>query len=347
MWILDSMAKVPLRKLYLSLVATLGAGFLLLAFLFQLNPLSQPVIYALVALSVYLVQRKEVRILRGAAFLLGAFFLAHFLLPGYQLLFCLGFSLLVGKLVFFESLRFWKWLGCALLFHAGIEITSAWQQIDILHGIMPYQLDSLLHAAIFSFCIAISLLPYYLIKDSVLSAFESYNWTERSEPARMASHAKDLYEAVKVDLRKQQFDGRALDELEEFSQKMIHLCHQLQEINSGLSRIDLETLEADIKELKQKAENTADGFSKKNYDRALKNREKQKEQCEALQLQAERIHAQILNYVSALENVRFAYTHRHFSSAEQGTEGIEFLLQMAKNHAESVYETSEAYQKLV
>lgn len=341
------MAKFPLKKLYLSLVATLGAGFLLLAYLFYLNPLDQPITYLLPALSVYFVHRKDVSILRGALFLVGTFFLSKFLIPEYLLLYSIGFSLLVGKLIYYESVRFWKWLVCSLLFYVAIHITSTWQQIDFMTGLIPMQLSHVIHAAIFSFCIACSLLPYYLVKDAVLSAFESYPWLEPSEPARMAIQAKQLYESVKSELRQKQFDQNALKELEEFSEKMIHLCHQLQEMNMTLSSIDIESLEDQIASLREKVEKTIDVSSKRNYEKALLNREKQRKQCEALQIQAERVHAQILNYVSALENVRFAYTHRSFSSSEHETEGIEFLLQMAKNHAENVYETSEAYQKLV
>lgn len=346
MWIVDSMARVPLKKLYLSLVATLGAAFLLLVFFFQLNPLLQPVIYMLIALSVCFVQRKDIRILRGALFVLGTLLLAYLLIPNYTFLFSLGLSLLAGKLIFYASLRFWKWLACSILFFLAVQITGVWQQIDFLGGLIPFQIYPLLHAAIFSFCVALSFLPYYLIKDSVLSAFESYTW-QHSEPAGMAIHAKDLYQQVKLELRRQHFDERVLEELEEFSEKMIHLCHQLQEMNQVLLKIDPQFLAAEIADMRQRVETARDSFLKKNFERALLNREKQKEQQEALQLQAERIQAQILNYISALENVWFAYAHRHFTSSEQGTEGIEFLLQMTKNQAESVYETSEAYQKLV
>lgn len=347
MWMLDAMAKVPFQRLYLTLLTALGAGFLLLALLFYLNPLSQPVIYALAALSLFSIQRKDVPILRGALFVVGAALLARFLIPQYVFLYSVGFSLLAGKLIFPASIRFWKWASCALFFYASVQITSAWQQMDPFPALIPFELSPMLHAGIFSFCIACSLLPYYLIKDSVLSTYESYPWLERSEPARIALQAKDLYEAVKTELRKQRFDERVIEEVEEFSEKMIHLCHQLQEINDALSHIDTEQLAGEIAELERKVETCPDPASKKNYQKALANRRKQKEQYGALETQAERIHAQVLNYISALENVRFAYTHRHFSSAEQGTEGIEFLLQMAKNQAENVYETSEAYQKLV
>jgi hypothetical protein len=347
MWILDAMVKVPFQRLYLTLLTALGAGFLLLALFFYLNPLSQPVIYALVALSLFFIQRKEVSILRGALFVIASTLLARFLIPEYIFLYSVGFSLLAGKLIFPASIRFWKWTSCALFFYAAIHITSTWQQIDPFHIWIPFELSPVLHAAILSFCIACSLLPYYLIKDSVLSTYESYPWQERSEPGRIALQAKDLYEAVKTELRKQRFDEQVIAEVEEFSEKMIHLCHQLQEINDALSHVDTEHLEGEIAELELKVETCSDLASKKNYQKALTNRRKQREQHEALATQAERIRAQVLNYISALENVRFAYTHRHFSSAEQGTEGIEFLLQMAKNQAENVYETSEAYQKLV
>jgi hypothetical protein len=186
-----------------------------------------------------------------------------------------------------------------------------------------------------------------LIKDAVLSAHESYVWRDRSEPALISLQAKNLYESVKTELRKQRYDERVLEEIEEFSEKMIHLCHQLQEINDALTQADTEKLADEITALEQKATSCKDPTSRKNYEKALANRRKQKQQFEALETQVERIRAQVVNYISALENVRFAYAHRHFSSAEQRTDGIEFVLQMAKNQAENVYETSEAYEKLM
>ncbi len=57
-----------------------------------------------------------------------------------------------------------------------------------------------------------------------------------------------------------------------------------------------------------------------------------------MQRQAERARAQILNYVSTLENMRFAYAHRGFSSSGDSPENIEFFMNPAKLRAENTYE---------
>jgi hypothetical protein len=346
MWIFDAMSKVPFQKLYLTLLTTLGAGFLLLAYLFGLDPLAQPVLYPLIAVALFFVQRKDVPILQGFIFVIVITLLAQLFVPRYYLLFSLAFSAACGKFIFRTSARLWKWAACAALSYAAIHTASAWQQMNPFYTVFPSMLLPLLHAAIFAFCLLCSFLPYYLIKDSVLSAFDSYLWQDRAEPARVALQAKKLYESVITELRKQCFEERVLDEIEEFSEKMIHHCHQMQEINAALSQVDLQQLSEEIGLLEAKIAACSDLSSKRNYEKALTNRKKQRSQYEALEVQAERIRSQVLNYISALENVRFAYAHRHFSSTDQGTDGIDFLLQMAKNQAENVYETSEAYQKL-
>jgi len=83
------------------------------------------------------------------------------------------------------------------------------------------------------------------------------------------------------------------------------------------------------------------------YEKALENRQKQRQQFQRLKLQAERLRAQIFNYATALENMRFAYSNRAFASDSDGPETIEFFVNMATARTDNVSETSEAYQKLL
>ena len=58
MWILDAINKLEFKKPFAVLGMTLGAGFLLLAYFFLIDPLHQPVVYSLLALDLLLLYQK-------------------------------------------------------------------------------------------------------------------------------------------------------------------------------------------------------------------------------------------------------------------------------------------------
>src|SRR5215831_2527131 len=128
MWVLEAIHEMPVRKPFLVLLITLGAGFLLLAKFLGLNPVYQPAIYAVIALDLYLLERQK-SVLRGCLLIPAAYFLAYFLLPAYLPLFAIAYALLIGKLVYTESFRLWKWGASSLLIAASLWIVSVWQQI--------------------------------------------------------------------------------------------------------------------------------------------------------------------------------------------------------------------------
>jgi hypothetical protein len=106
-------------------------------------------------------------------------------------------------------------------------------------------------------------------------------------------------------------------------------------------------LKKQIEQQEEKIKSAEDAIVKQRYQHTLSNKKKQKEQYDNLKLQEERLRAQVLHYISALENMRFSYTNQEFSNATEGCESIEFFLHMAETRADNVYETSEAYQKLL
>jgi hypothetical protein len=342
MWVLEAVHEVPIRKPFLVLLITLGAAFLLLAKFFGLNPVYQPAIYAVVALDLYLLERQK-SLLRGCLLIPAAYFLAYALLPAYLPLFAVAYALLIGKLVYAESFRLWKWAATTLLIAASLLIVSVWQQIAFVNQFVPFQLSPALHGALFAFCFLCAFLPYHLKKDSVADAIASYSWKRPSEIATIVEQTEWLYNKLRTQIPTKPNQA----ELTEFCERLIHLCYRLQEIQKEVAGVDLGSLQQQIYELEQKAQRVSDAMARKQYEHALSNKRTQLRQHDALRNQSERIRAQILNYVSALENMQFAYANQRFSSSSDSTESIDFFLHMANNRAENVYETSEAYQKLL
>jgi hypothetical protein len=125
------------------------------------------------------------------------------------------------------------------------------------------------------------------------------------------------------------------------------MCHRLQKISDELRKTNPDLLRKQIEEQEEKIRLTEDSVVRERYQHILGNKKKQKDQYDNLKLQEERLRAQVLHYISALENMRFAYTNQEFSNASEGCESIEFFLHMAETRADNVYETSEAYQKLL
>jgi hypothetical protein len=342
MWILEALNKIRFQKPFAVLLLTLGAGFLLLAVPFQLDPLQQPAIYALLALNlVWLFQRPR-HTFRAAAAVLLSFGLAFALLGAYPALFAVSFTLVAGKLIFSEYFRWWKCAVSALLFLSTLWIASVWQHLPVPGGLLPWQLLPLIHAAVFSFCSFCSFAVYLLVKDPVVAAVEGYAWEAGTEAHAMARSTRDLY----LDVRAQLDDEKQVRELEEFVEKMIHLCHQQMLIALELKQLDRASMNRELLELEEKLKTISDPQAGRQYSQALQNKRKQLEQHETLQIECERLRAQITNTISALENIRFSYSHRKWNDATKGTDTLEFLLEMAKNQAENVYSANQAYGNL-
>lgn len=346
MWILESIEDIPFKKPLILLSATLGAGFLLLSFFLLTNPLTHPLTYALIALDIYLLHRSLTNPLQAIGAIAGAYALGFVLLPHYHFPFAACFALLIGQFLYRESFRIWKWLAASALFYFSFYIAAVWQQIP-LDVPIPVQLLPGLHGMLFGFCVLFSFLAYSLRKDKVQEAVEGYSWKGPSESTTMAEQTREIYGAIQQQVRKREGSSKIKNELEEFSEKLIHICHRLQKISDELRKTNLETLNRQIEELEEKISSTEDIVARQQYQHTLGNKKKQKEQYENLRLQAERLRAQVIHYISALENMRFAYTNQEFSDATAGCESIEFFLHMAETRAENVYQTSEAYQKLL
>jgi hypothetical protein len=217
-----------------------------------------------------------------------------------------------------------------------------WQQMNFLHAYIPAIALPAVHGLIFSFCAGVSFLPFAMRKDRAQEAFDCSAWTPRSETEALARQTLDLYHIVRAQLED---EAKLQDDLEDFCEKTILLCRRLRDLTGELSKTDLDELDNQMGALKAKVESVTDAVARKQYEQALANKEKQKKQFESLHNKAERLRAQILHYLSGLENMRFAYANREFRTAGDNKESIEFFLNLTR--ADNAYDASEAYQQLL
>jgi len=344
MWVLDAISEYELRKPLLILGLTLGAGFLLLAYFFSVNPLAEPLIYVLVALDLSLMQTQKRHPLRVALLLAGVTTAGYWLLAAHSLLFTVIFSFLAGFEVYRQSFRWWRWLVSAALLFVSLHIIPVWQQMLLMEQIVPQVLLPLAHSLLFSFCMLISFLVYSLRKDPVEEAVDNYTWKTPSEPATMVHQTRDLYKQLRTQIPQK---DAIRQELREFAEKTVHLCYHWQQLSIELAGSNPDAVEQQIVKLKETLDSTTDPPAKNQYEKALENRRKQREQFQRLKLQAERLRAQIFNTTTALENMRFAYANREFANNNDNAETIEFFVHMATTRTDNVSETSEAYQRLL
>lgn len=342
MWILEALSRVPLKRLFLLLSATLGAAFLLLAQLFSIRALTHPLTYTLLAMLLYLAQRPEAPVWKVCVLLPAGYGLAYWLHPHYAPLFAASFTLTCGWLLFRNGFRVWKWIASAVLFFLSLMIVAVWERMDLVQSLLPAFWSPLVYGLIFSFCAGFSFLPYLLRKDRVQEAADAHCWQPRSEAEAMVKQTGELYAVVR---RQLEDEPKLQDDLEELCERIVHLCKQLQTVTAELARTKPEELEAQAGSLHAKAESVADPVAKKQYEQALSNKRKQQKQYESLQNKAERLRGQILHYLSGLENMRFAYANREFRSAGDSKETLEFFMNVAR--ADNVYDTTEAYQDLL
>ncbi len=333
MWILDSLAEVQLKKPFLILWLTLGAAFLLLANFFSLNALYHPATYTLTVVSIYVLWQKNKSLLNGLilpAIALAAFFLV----PDKAIPFSLLFTFAIGKVVFAENFRIWKWLVSSALLLISFPIVANWQNISEVRNLLPYPYYLLIHAAVHAFCIQFSLLPFQLRKDSVLEAFDHYTWKTSADAYKLASETVALYSKIQSLIKAKENNPNWEQELEDYTERVLHQAYRLQEINSELSKVQVTPLEQQIAFLKEKLQSLEDTTAKIQYEQALHNKQKQMEQHEKLQMQYERLLAQIINYNSSLENVRFAYANQDLQTASCSNENIEIFMDLVKARAE-------------
>lgn len=333
MWILDSLAEVQLKKPFLILWLTLGAAFLLLANFFARNPLYHPFTYALTAVSIWVLWQKN-KALLNALILPAIAVAAFFLVPEYVIPFSILFTFALGKVVFAENFRIWKWLISSALMLVTFPIVANWQSIPEVRSILPFPYYHLIHAAVHAFCIQFSLLPFQLRKDSVLEAFDHYSWKTSAEAYTLASETVALYSKIQSMIRTKETNPKIAQDLEDYTERVLHQAYRLQEINGELSKVHLSSLEQQISFLKEKLNTLEDITAKMQYEQALHNKERQLEQYEKLQMQHERLLAQIINYNSSLENVRFAYANQDLQMASGGNENIEMFMDLVKARAE-------------
>jgi hypothetical protein len=332
MWILDSLSEVPVKKPFLILWIATGAASLLLSYLFALNGLFHPVTFTLIAAASFFVWKKEKTILSGMVIPL-VLVSAWFVLPKYPALFCVIVSFLLGKMIFSEQFRIWKWIAVTALFLISFPILTTWQNIPELLRLVPYPFTTLIHAAVLAFCVQFSLLPYQLRKDSVVEAFEHYPWKTSYDAFRMAAETVDLYTRIKRMVKEQETNPKIEQELEDYTERVIHQCYKLHQITYEISSTNFLALEKQIAQLKEKLELAHEVATKLQYEQAISNKQKQMEHYEKLRLQQERLTAQIVNYNSSLENLRFAYSHQDFQRSA-GMESIEMFMDVVKARVE-------------
>ena len=342
MWILDALSRVSLKKLFLLLSTTLGAGFLLLAYVFSTRALTHPITYALLATMLYLAHRDGTPVWKASVLPVLAYGLAYTLHPGYAPLFAASFTFACGWLLFRTTFRIWKWAASAMLFLLSLVIVAVWERAGIVQAVIPAFWTPLAHGLIFSFCAGFSFLPYLLQKDRVQEAADSYSWNPRSESEALAQQTVDLYTAIRKQLED---EPKLQEEVESLCEKVVHLCRRLQSLSAELGKTKLDDLRSQADSLKAKMQSVDDPPAKHQYEQAFANKEKQQKQYEALQNKAERLRAQILHYLTGLENMRFAYANREFQTAGDSKETVAFFMNLAR--ADNIYDATEAYRDLL
>ena len=335
MWILDSLMEVQLKKPFLVLWTTLGATFLLLAAFFSRNPIYHPATYSVLAVIVWLLWQKERALLNGLilpVLAVGSFFL----IPDYRPVYAAGFTLLIGKVVFAENFRMWKWLASSGLFFFAVPIVSSWQHIPEIHAFLPVPLAHLVHAAVFAFCLQFSLVPFQLRRDSVIEAFGNYPWKTSSHPHHLASEMVALYTKIKTLIRGKESNMKIHQDLEDYTERALHQCYRLQEITLELSNVSKGSLEQQIVFLNEKLNDVKDFETRMQYEQALNNKKKQLEQYEKLEMRQEHLLSRIINYNSSLESVRFAYANQDWQRSSAANENAEMFMDLVKARAEAL-----------
>jgi|GEM_PF-3932280 len=341
MWVLDSLNDVPVRKAFLILWTALGAASLLLAHFFSSNALYNPLTFTAVSACAFSLWQPRKTVLRALIIpTIGG--VAWFLLPAYPLFFCGIAALLLGKTVFSEQFRAWKWLAASALLWITFPILSSWENIPEIPRVVPYPFANLIFAGILAFCVQFSLLPYQMRKDSVVEAFEHYHWKSSLDAFRLAAETIELYQKITLMVKAHETNPRIAQDLEDYTERVIHQCFRLQQIFMELSNTNLLALEKQMAHLKEKLESVADVATKLQYEQALSNKQKQIEQFEMLRIQQERLLAKIVNYNSSLENIRLAYSHQDFQRSSSTTENIEMFMDIVKARAEGFHGFSEA-----
>jgi hypothetical protein len=345
MWMLESLSETPFQKPFTLLALTLGAAFLLLAFFFHLNPIFHPIIYVLAALDLALLwNRKQFWIVALLAAVTYA--LAYVLLPAYVSLFVALFTLTAGRMIFPTTFKIWKSLAAAAMLTLSVYMVLLWEQSSFLTSSLPAVVVPLLHGTLFAFLLYCSFVVFVLKQNRVTVAMQEAVWEKAGEAVTMALHARGLYDKLRVSLPDGEEKARASEELEVFTAKVIRLCYNMQELSRQNAQNDPVHLEREMNDLQKKIEETRDSVAGQQYKKALFNKEKQKEQHQRMMVQEERCRAQVLNYVSALENLQYSYAHHRMNNAGSGRETIDFFLHIAEVQAENQYQSSEAYQHL-
>jgi hypothetical protein len=335
MWILDSLADVQMKKPFLILWISLGAAFLLLANLFSLNPVHHPATYSILALAVWLSWQKQKRLQNSLIVAILAV-AAFFLIPEYRLVYAATFTLLIGKVVFAESFRVWKWVASAGLLFLVPPIVGSWQAIPEIQVYLPVQMAHLVHAAVLAFCVQFALIPFQLRKDSVIEAFGTYVWKTSGHAHRLASEMVALYTKIKTLIKTNESNPKIQQDLEDYTERAVHQCYRLQEITLELSNISQASLEQQIVFLTEKFNSVEDFETRMQYEQALNNKKKQFEQYEKLQMRQEHLLSRIINYNSSLENVRFAYANQDWQRSSGSNENVEMFMDLVKARAEAL-----------
>lgn len=337
MWMLTALSREPFKRPLLIFLAALGAVYPLLAYLIEEDPLHMSLTYAFIAAVAALAWPAPRAAVRGACAAMLSYLLARYFFA-YPWLFCPGFTLLIGFLLFPESFRVWKWIGASVMFFISLWAVSIWQQMLFFNAVLPLWLLPAVPGSLLGFSLFCTFLIYKLEKDPVREAYDHYKWNAGGEGQLLATQVLEAYAQIREDSQQ--------GELRDLSEKTIHLCHQLQEIFAEVKRMDPDRLEEQIKEMEERVISAKDPVAKRQYEQAMANKTKQKEHYETLRTQFERIHGQIVNYLSALENIRLAYANRNFKSNGENREVVELFLNVAKMQAETAAENAEVYEKL-
>jgi hypothetical protein len=334
-WILDSLAEIDLKKPFVILWVTLGAAFLLLARFFAVNAIYHPVTYSLLALVVWFLWHRN-RTLHNGLIIPALAIAAFLLIPEYMLVYTAAFTLLIGRVVFAENFRVWKWLTSAGLMLLAVPIVSVWQRIPEIQTLLPLPFTHLVYAAVFAFCMQVSMMPFQLRKDSVIESYASYSWKTSWHAHHLASEMVALYTKIKTLIRAKESNAKIQQDLEDYTERAVHQCYKLQEITLELSNISKSSLAQQIIFLNEKLDTVEDFETRMQYEQALNNKKKQIEQFEKLEMCQEHLLSRIINYNSSLENVRFAYANQDWQRSPGSNENVEMFMDLVKARAEAL-----------
>ena len=147
-------------------------------------------------------------------------------------------------------------------------------------------------------------------------------------------------------LKQQKRESKIRKEVEEFTARILRLTKQLQEMKMEMTRMDILHIEKEIAALQVKSKQHQMLLPVSNMKERWRIVSDKKNNASHFNKRLNVFALRLRIASPDSENMRFAHANQKFSSGESA-ESINFYMNMAANHADNTYETSEAYQKLI